>query len=444
MRLSWLADRIPLLLGVLAESALLSLFADGLAVLRGGVLGFAVPGLALLVVLGVLAGRRLGTLRWRSAVITAGAVLAALAAALLPIGLGGGVSVAGASADGSQGAAIGAGVIGAVAFLRGSAHDNQADDDLAADRLLRWGTWLLLVPWALGMSLGDARRAEFVGPAFAATTLFAATALLGLATSRLRKLASDAGIDWRGGRAWAGVLATLLVGILLFLVPASFVLGAPVLVALAVAATPVIAAAGLIVAGAAAIGGVVLGLLQGLLPHGASMTSSVPAAPPATGQGIPDVAGTAGLPPIVVLAVGAAIAILVIVAIARRRPQGGRTLAPDVVGDERHIDVELHLPRRPSWHVPIRLPRRPGAPGDAEAAYLRLLDDYASDPTLQRHARETPAEHTARLRRSIGPSFSRDLLAADFELARFGGRDLGVRENRRAVDRWRRLRPRRH
>lgn len=433
VRLSWLPDRLPLLAGVVAEAALLAVFAIAITGLSGGIPTFAVPGLALLVALGAFLTRRVRG-RWRAPIMAGGAALALSIAVLLPIGLS-----AGAALDGGLGLAIGGALIGGLAFLRGSVHDDPADDALAADQLLRWGPWLLLLPWAMGMSLDALHRAWFAGPAFAATTLFAASALLAVATSRLRILAADAGIDWRGGRAWSGTLATLLIGILLFLVPASFVLGAPVVVAIGVATAPLFAGAAVVLAGFAAIGGLFAALLQGLFSRMASNPSSTSNGPPEVLHALPGASGDTGLPLIIFTVIGVAIAIVIVALITRHWLRSPQTSPAALLDEHRSTELELHWPRS-SWRMPRLGPRHLGAPGDAEAAYLRLLEDYDDDPVLRRNPGETPSEHVARLRQSVGPNLPRDLLAADFELVRFGGMDLGKRENRRAIDRWRRLR----
>jgi hypothetical protein len=72
-----------------------------------------------------------------------------------------------------------------------------------------------------------------------------------------------------------------------------------------------------------------------------------------------------------------------------------------------------------------------------------VIRDLGGDEDLRRLADETPSEHTRRLRAlGAGLRFGQalDLLAADYELARFGDRTLSAGENRRALARWRRVR----
>jgi hypothetical protein len=112
------------------------------------------------------------------------------------------------------------------------------------------------------------------------------------------------------------------------------------------------------------------------------------------------------------------------------------------VAEDRTIDHgAADRPERPArrW-----LPqRRARAPTDAAGAYLAALGELRRDDDLERLADETPSEHARRLRgQGAAVRFGRalDLLAADYELARFGGRTLSGGEHRRALARWRRIR----
>jgi hypothetical protein len=75
-------------------------------------------------------------------------------------------------------------------------------------------------------------------------------------------------------------------------------------------------------------------------------------------------------------------------------------------------------------------------------AYVALIDDLERRPEVRRDPSETPAEHAGRLRDEGRGALALDLLAADYALARFGGIELGAREDRRAVARWHHLRAR--
>jgi hypothetical protein len=86
-----------------------------------------------------------------------------------------------------------------------------------------------------------------------------------------------------------------------------------------------------------------------------------------------------------------------------------------------------------------RLTRR-GRPSDAVAAYLAALRAIEPDEELRRDPAETPAAHAKRLRGAGAGTLELDLLAADFELARWGGRWISPAEDRRAIGRWERFR----
>src|SRR5688500_16221762 len=89
-------------------------------------------------------------------------------------------------------------------------------------------------------------------------------------------------------------------------------------------------------------------------------------------------------------------------------------------------------PRRGRATAAMRPARRPGGGSGGEHA--------PAAARRTRAPRTTPA--AARAVRDGAPGFgpSLDLLAADYELARFGERPITPREDRRAIDRWRRIR----
>jgi hypothetical protein len=76
------------------------------------------------------------------------------------------------------------------------------------------------------------------------------------------------------------------------------------------------------------------------------------------------------------------------------------------------------------------------------SAYLAALRVIEPDEELRRGPAETPAGHARRLRQAGAGTLELDLLAADFELARWGGRRISSAEDRRAIGRWERLRVR--
>jgi hypothetical protein len=77
---------------------------------------------------------------------------------------------------------------------------------------------------------------------------------------------------------------------------------------------------------------------------------------------------------------------------------------------------------------------------DAAGAYRAALAALATDPSTRRIPGETPIGHARRLRGDGAGGLALDLLAADYQLARFGGVDLSRTEERRALSRWQQIR----
>ena len=150
--------------------------------------------------------------------------------------------------------------------------------------------------------------------------------------------------------------------------------------------------------------------------------------------------GTAG-DVILTLGLGGLLTVLVVVGIlVLARLWMREALRPGVsdVLEERVIDPGDREPVTRARTMDRR--RRRIEPTDAVSAYLALIDDLDPRPTVRRSVGETPSEHARRLRTAGTGATSLDLLAADYALARFGGRRLSPREEGRGVARWRRLR----
>jgi hypothetical protein len=116
-------------------------------------------------------------------------------------------------------------------------------------------------------------------------------------------------------------------------------------------------------------------------------------------------------------------------------------VVPGDVLEERTIDPSVPEDRpSPGWRRGLRRPTATGPPTDAAAAYVTLMRDLAARPMVARAAGESPAEHARRLRSAGIGKPGLDLLAADYELARYAGRPITAGETRRAIARWQRLR----
>jgi hypothetical protein len=143
-----------------------------------------------------------------------------------------------------------------------------------------------------------------------------------------------------------------------------------------------------------------------------------------------------------VIAVGLIVGVLLFLARAWRQNAGERERpsldrrSRVVAESDTDLDGGFDLGRRLRW-----LTRR-RRPSDAVSAYLAALQAIDADEELRRDPAETPAAHARRLRAAGVGTLELDLLAADFELARWGGRRISSAEDRRAVARWERLRTR--
>lgn len=345
-----------------------------------------------------------------------------------------------------------AGWLAAIAVVRGTAHRDPEEEDLVVAGLLRWGIPLLTIPWLLGVALPVGTHAEFIRVAFPATVLFAGGGLLALGLSRLEALAFAAGVDWRRNRAWLLLMFGVVLLVMAVAVPAALLLGEPVGQVLgglvgpfAALFTPI---AGFVALLLAPLVGLVSGffdLLQQLFgitgqPSGPLGPSGIPD-PPVVEPGEPGGIGSAVVTVLTVAAI--VIGLIVLARIARRAARPAQ--AVPVPGEEHEFvppSFALHLPR-------LRRPERPGRPATATAAYLAFLADAERRDELARRPEEGPETHARRLRTTAATAGdaltaadlrAASLLAADYELERYGLRDLPPRETRRALSRWQRLR----
>ncbi|MEO7117873.1 MAG: hypothetical protein ABIZ34_02750, partial [Candidatus Limnocylindrales bacterium] len=422
MRSTWLAERAPTFFAVIAEGAWLSvLYVAVQSLAKADDQPLGVVAIAATVGLGVLLARWVED-REHAPIL--------LGAALLTAGVAGVLASASARAQLGEGPAAvftahAGGLILVVALIRGFSHRDTADAEAVVDRLLRWGALSLVVPWAIGLGLKQPAHDAFIEGAFGGTVIFVGAGLVSLAAARLRRLGDEAGFDWRAGRAWLGTMAIVVVALVLIMIPSAFILGAPVSTAIREVLAPIVillwsipVAAGTIVAFLLSpLLGIFGPILTRLLTSFSSMVANEP--PPTGSQASAEPSASA-----LDWFMGGVIIVLVIVAawlirrLARRR---SHLRAPrlDDPSDRRRMVIPISLPRFGGLHV--RLPGVHRDPNDAVTAYLRLLTDAAADPDLTRVATETPHDHALRLRKSGRTGLALDLLAADYELARFGG-----------------------
>jgi hypothetical protein len=434
----------PVILAIVAEAAWITVVAG---LLQEYVLAYPtieLPVLAAAVGLGAVTARLLGPRLGDHWPVSAAVLTIGLGAAGWLLAPDARAALGGGDLARALGIHPGGWLVG-VAFLRGTAYSRLPISEPRLSRLLGVGIAGLALSAIAGGMISEPWRGRFLADALTGTTVFAASATLGLSLVRLSAIGADAGFDWRRNPIWAVLVVVLVLATAGLALPASRVAGPIVTLAVGAAIGPLLLVA--LVAGFTrktvwvlaivaliATGFVALVTLLGAGPGSISVT-------PDGGAG----AGQPGPPPpppeavitgaVLALAV-AMIAIIVLVRLWGRRQQ----LDDESVREIRTID--RGEPSRAGPRQQRRRPRRPVPPTDAVAAYRALLADLDGLPDLRRESAETPAEHARRLRASGRAGLSLDLLAADYALARFGDVALSAAEHGRAVGRWQALRGR--
>ncbi|MEO7663746.1 MAG: DUF4129 domain-containing protein [Candidatus Limnocylindrales bacterium] len=438
-----LAEAVPVALAIVAEAAWLSILGGVIQLVahRDPVLG--IPALAAFVVAGFAAARIVGP--------RAGRRWPWLAAAIVMAGAIGGTLVhpearaALVAAAPDLATILGhhpAGLVAGLAVLRGMARAGPGADGDSLRRLLGVGIVGLSLTAAAGGMIAEPFRSRFLADTFAASILFAASASVAVALARQEESATDPGVHWYRNPAWVLlVVFVTLVGAVIAIPAVDVVIPATRL--LLGVGFALLLLAGLLAGWNRATlrtfalivaGGIVLVLILRAFAAPGNSPQSIP-----VGSGV---AGSTPSSPVdpTVLQVGGLVALVVavlgIVIAVRLWMRPVASLADDSA-DVRTID--RGAPRVLRARRRSRFGTRE-APLDAIAAYRALVAWLADRPALARGATETPGEHARRLRRAGRGSLSLDLLAADYVLAEFGGAALPRREDRRAIDRFRRLR----
>jgi hypothetical protein len=288
-------------------------------------------------------------------------------------------------------------------------------------------------------------RSAFERDALVLCLAFLLAATLALAIVRVANLGQTAGFGWQRNRAWLA-LAVVAALVTLVALPLTFYVGPAVRLALALALPPLLLVALVVSLGTITVRAVTIVALVGLIVFAISRLAIdlVPdanpesTAPAAAGPNAQDPAAAliTWLP---IIAIALLLLVVLIRRWLRRRPA---PMAPAL-----HEQRLSEPPGGRGWPFdgvrwPRVWPRRTTAPTTAIEAYLATLADLDRRAALARSRAESPAAHARRLRATGEGSRDLDLLAADYELARFGGRALSAAEDRRAVGRWRRLRRR--
>jgi len=436
-----MVDALPLALVIVAEAAWISVVAALVQeyVLRPPSLG--IPSMVAFVVGGVAAARLLGrraAARWPVVALGLTALGAAAGWLAAP-------ETWAAIISQDLGRALGThpgGWLAGVAVLRGIAHASLPLAEATVARLLGIGIPGLAIVAAAGGLIAEPWRSGFLAHALVASIIFAASGTLGLAFARLDAVSGDARLVWRRNPAWAGLLAVLVVTAVALALPVSTVAGTAIgwLFGLAMGSLLVLGliasfqqAGRRILALAFGAGCIILVAAQFASPGVPGTTPSVGAGGQVVTADPVDPLTAAGLGGLVLLLAAAAVIVLA-------RLWMRRVVAPpdDDVAETRSIDEGPFI--SPGHRGRGR--RRRSSPVDAAGAYVALITDLEARPLARRAPSETPAEHARRLRHAGRAGLSLELLAADYALARFGGLQLSEAEDRRALERWRRLRVR--
>ena len=441
-RLGAILDLVPLGLAILAEAAWIAVAGGLIAEFTLQEPSLSIGALALFVLVGVLASHFVAPAagdRWPSI-------------ALFLVALGGLVgwlsSPAAMATLQAQGvfpalAVNVAGWVGGLAVLRGYAHGKLPVSAATLATVFGVGVPCLALAALAGGMIAEPHRARFLADATIAVVVFAGTAVTALAIARLSAVGAGSGFDWRRNPTWVALLVVLVLTTLAVAVPSS--IASPLIALVAGSAVGPLLVIGLVLGFnkralrtiALVVAGVVLlfGLIRLLSSSGTALKISLGGAP--GGEPAPTDPGPVVQVGLLVVVVVAMILVLVLARIWSRR--SGPTI--DDLDEVRLIDRgnESDALRSPRWRLGLGLRSGP-EPRGAVDAYLRLLRDLESRPTVRREPAETPAAHAARLRTRGAADLSLDLLAADYALARFGGVELSAAEELRAVGRWRRLR----
>lgn len=441
-------DALPVLLALVAEGSWVAVV---YALVRGAT---QLPIDLGIVVFAAFAGA--GFLAGRALEARTGAGRAVARRAVLVVGAAGLATAVGWLADpatwaalqsGAPASALGAnpgGWLTGVAFVRGIAHLRPPRPGDAVRSPMPIALPAIVAAFVVGATIDEPGRSAFRDAALVATVVFLASATLALALGRASAAGRSGGFDWRTNPAWFGLLLVVVAGILAAAVPASEALGPVVVVVIAVLPVPLLFV-GLVVGfdsrllkgvGLLLAIGVVLIVIFSLFASGPVLPETAPGGQMPAQPPTPEWVTIAWA---MILLVVTAVAIGLLAALWMRQ---GASRDGDDVAEERSVDREAPVAAPGRRRPRLRLARR-SQPTDAPTAYLATLHELAADPRLERQPDETPAEHAHRLRgidRGRPLQAAVGLLAADYELARFGGATLTPGEHRRALARWRRVR----
>jgi len=452
VRSNWWADLLePLFVG-LTEGLPIAVLYLLVEIVGGAPITLGSPIFVVAAALSALAAGRIARLG------AAGWQVVALAALLVgTIGTLVGPGVVTALLAGDPGVAFGAqpgGWLLGLAAFRGMVGAGALEDPDRAGRPFVRGVIGLTLIWLYAGLLPTANQDAFRAAALGPTLLLGTVGIAVVGLRRVHAIAVPTGIEWWRNRAWLAALVILVLALAAVAVPAGNWLTTAVPGILSLAGFPEVVVFGLFVAwlvvprrgprrprtstlrgilgltGVLLIGAIVYRLLHSNTEQGAA----------AAGIARPTVSTTSnglfGVLIVVVVLIG--IAVLAVLLARNRR---GPSSLPEAgqVNDDAAFEVE-----GPGWSWLRRArnrwfgPRAAGRPADAQAAYLATLSLLEALAGRRRLPLETPRAHARRIRREGDGTIELDLLAADYELSRWGARQLAARETRRAIGRWER------
>lgn len=352
----------------------------------------------------------------------------------------------------------GAALIG-LAALRGFIRAGAIRDPGEAARPLFVGLIGLSFAWVFGGALTEPMRSTFGAAAVVPTLGFVVGGLTAAGLARSALAASETGFDPGANRSWLVVLvgsatalglAALPVGVGLERLMAALIawpLALPLLFVVGFVARIVVPSRKGVLrrTGAFTVGPLLflagLALLVALLPQRAAGPQPEQSAGPGALTSEPTTPFFDAI--LALVAIALVVAVLIFLAREWRRHLGTMERPRGVERHDRAFRwTETDDEGRRGLRARFGRLARHGRPTDAVAAYLAALHSLQPDDELRRHPAETPAAHARRLRQSGAGTLELDLLAADFELARWGGRELSGTEDRRAIGRWERFRDR--
>ena len=309
------------------------------------------------------------------------------------------------------------------------------------ERLFSFGIPALVVFWIIASITSFHRTDGFLAAAFTVTLTFVSAGLLALGLSRLDDLEVEAA-DRAARRRWLGLLVAIVLLVLVVGVPLALFLGVPV----SSAVSGVLGPLAPVLIWIFYLMSIPIFWLLDLLsraignPFARPPASILSALPTPIGNGPPPLfePGTAQVPEltwllIAIVAVGLVLLVRVLAALLRRPVLTQRGAAAGEVRAAEAISLPAlpHLPR-----LALRQIRRP-APRSANEAY-RLALTALHDGPQARQAAETPREHASRIGDSaVGREMA--WLATDYQLGDFATEPLSAKEERRAIERWRRV-----